>query len=44
MTYGGKTRHFCGYNCYNKIQKLIKEKNYEEVDKIFGTNHGESGL
>lgn len=44
MTYGGKTRHFCGYNCYNKIQKLIKEKNYEEVDKIFDSNHGESRL
>lgn len=30
-----KTRFFCGYNCYNKVLKLLEDKDYEEIHKIF---------
>lgn len=35
LKYKGKTKYFCSYNCYVKIQKLKENKQNEEIDKIF---------
>lgn len=35
LKYKGKTKAFCSYTCYVKLQKLKEDKKYEEIDKIF---------
>ena len=34
-----KTKHMCGYNCYNKIVTLKHNKQNDEIDKIFNSIH-----
>lgn len=26
--------HFCGYNCYRSVEKLLKEKRIDELQKL----------
>ncbi len=39
LMFRGKTKHFCGYTCYRKIDKLMEEKNTEELVKFFNPDN-----
>lgn len=34
IKYKDAVKYFCSYTCYRKIQKLLEERNYEEVNQI----------